>query len=153
MPADRRAGRRACHCGCVCVTTDGLFIEDKGSAFAVHYRGARAVSLTKLRADLERLAGASRGNFEVVEGTDVFELRPRSCDKGAALRSFMTEAPFEGRFPIFIGADQTDRAAFDAVARFRGMGIAVGSNVTAPWWLADPAGVRSWLRTCLGLGH
>ena len=132
---------------------DGLFIEDKGSAFAVHYRGALAVSLTKLRADLERLASSSRGIFEVVAGTDVFELRPRSCDKGAALRSFMTEAPFVGRVPIFIGADQTDRAAFEAVAGFNGMGIAVGSGVTAPWWLPDPAGVRAWLRTCLGLDH
>ena len=131
----------------------GLFIEDKGCAFAVHYRGVGSVSVTRLRADLEALAGASRGVFEVAQGTDVLELRPRSCDKGAALESFMREAPFEGRFPIFIGADHTDRAAFDAVARVNGMGIAVGSGVCAPWWLPDPAGVRGWLRTCLELGH
>jgi hypothetical protein len=31
------------------------------------------------------------------------------------------------------------------------MGIAVGSRVTAPWWLPDPAAVRTWLRSCLGL--
>jgi trehalose 6-phosphate phosphatase len=132
---------------------EGLFIEDKGSAFAVHHGGAVALSLTRLRADLEALAGASRGVFEVALGRDVMELRPRACDKGAALQSFMTEAPFEGRFPIFIGDDQSDRAAFDAVARVNGMGIAVGSGVMAPWWLPDPAGVRAWLRTCLALGH
>jgi trehalose 6-phosphate phosphatase len=132
---------------------EGLFIEDKGSAFAVHYRGALALSLTRLRADLEALASASRGVFEVVPGRDVFELQPRGCDKGAALKSFMSEAPFEGRFPIFIGDDQTDRAAFDAVARVNGMGISVGSGVSAPWWLPDPAGVRAWLRTCLELAH
>jgi trehalose 6-phosphate phosphatase len=131
----------------------GLFIEDKGSAFAVHYRGAAALSLARLRADLEALATASRGVFEVAQGAAVIELRPRACDKGAALQSFMDEAPFAGRFPIFIGGDQTDRTAFEAVARVNGMGIAVGSNVTAPWWLPDPAGVRAWLRTCLGLGH
>jgi trehalose 6-phosphate phosphatase len=131
----------------------GLFIEDKGSAFAVHYRGAVALSLTRLRADLEALASASRGVFEVAPGRDVMELRPRACDKGAALESFMAEAPFAGRFPIFIGDDQTDRTAFDAVARVNGMGIAVGSDVMAPWWLPDPAGVRAWLRTCLGLGR
>jgi trehalose 6-phosphate phosphatase len=132
---------------------EGLFIEDKGSAFAIHYRGAASVSLTRLRADLEALASASRGVFEVVAGTDVLELRPRACDQGAALARFMSEAPFAGRFPIFIGAEQTDRAAFDAVARVNGMGIAVGSDVTAPWWLPDPAGLRAWLRTCLELGH
>lgn len=132
---------------------EGLFIEDKGSAFAVHYRGAPSLSLTRLRADLEALAGASRGVFEVAPGCDVLELRPRGCDKAAALQRFMSEAPFEGRFPIFIGDDQTDRAAFDAVARVDGMGIAVGSEVSAPWWLPDPAGVRAWLRACLELGH
>jgi trehalose 6-phosphate phosphatase len=132
---------------------EGLFIEDKGSAFAIHYCGAVALSLTRLRADLEALASASRGVFEVAPGRDVMELRPRSCDQGAALERFMSEAPFEGRFPIFIGADHADRTAFDAVARVNGMGIAVGSGVRAPWWLPDPAGVRAWLRTCLGLGH
>lgn len=132
---------------------DGVFLEDKGSAFAVHYRGVVSLSLARLRADLEELASASRGIFEVMEGAEVFELRPRACDKGTALQSFMTEAPFEGRFPIFIGDDQTDRHGFETVARHNGMGIAVGPRVSAPWWLADPAAVRAWLRTCLGLGN
>lgn len=131
---------------------EGLFVEDKGSAFAVHYRGAVCLSLARLRADLEALASASRGIFEVMEGAEVFELRPRACDKGAAIESFMREAPFEGRFPIFIGDDQTDRAGFEAVTRANGMAIAVGPRVSAPWWLPDPAAVRSWLRACLGLG-
>ncbi len=129
----------------------GLFIEDKGCAFAVHYRGAVSLSLPRLRAELETLAAASRGCFEVLEGAEILELRPRACNKGAALTSFMTEAPFAGRFPIYLGDDQTDMAGFEAVARAGGMGIAVGSRVTAPWWLPDPAAVRSWLRGCLGL--
>jgi trehalose 6-phosphate phosphatase len=131
---------------------EGVYIEDKGSAFAVHFRGAICLSLPRLRADLEALASASRGVFEAVEGDCVIELRPRTCDKGAALASFMKEAPFEGRFPIFIGDDQTDQAAFGAVTRLNGMGIAVGAGASARWWLPDPAGVRGWLRACLGLG-
>jgi trehalose 6-phosphate phosphatase len=128
-----------------------LFIEDKGCAFAVHYRGAVSVPLSRLRAELERLAAASAGSFEVLEGAEVLELRPRACNKGAALASFMTEAPFAGRVPIYIGDDQTDLAGFEAVARAAGIGIAVGSRVTAPWWLPDPAAVRSWLGSCLRL--
>jgi trehalose 6-phosphate phosphatase len=129
----------------------GLFIEDKGCAFAVHYRGANSLPLSRLRAELDTLAAASRGIFEVLEGAEVLELRPRACNKGAALEKFMSEAPFAGRFPIYIGDDQTDLAGFEAVARANGMAIAVGSRVTAPWWLADPAAVRAWLRSCLGL--
>ncbi len=130
---------------------EGLCIEDKGCAFAVHYRGATAVPLSRLRAELDALAAGSRGMFEVLEGAEILELRPRACNKGAALASFMSEAPFAGRLPIYIGDDPTDMAAFVAVARAGGMAIAVGSRVTAPWWLPDPAAVRAWLRSCLGL--
>lgn len=132
---------------------EGLFIEDKGTAFAVHYRGAPPFSMSRLRADLNALAVASRGIFEVMEGAEVLELRPRACDKGEALASFMSEAPFAGRFPIFIGDDHTDRAGFAAVARAKGMCIAVGPRVSAPWWLPDPCAVRAWLRAGLGLGN
>jgi trehalose 6-phosphate phosphatase len=132
---------------------EGLFIEDKGSAFAVHYRGAPPFSLTRLRAELEALALASRGIFEVMEGAQVLELRPRTCNKGAALASFMSEAPFAGRFPIFIGDDHTDRAGFETVLRANGLCIAVGPRVSASWWLPDPAAVRAWLRAGLGLGN
>jgi trehalose 6-phosphate phosphatase len=131
----------------------GLLVEDKGCAFAVHYRGAGLQVAARLRADLQALAAASRGVFHLLEGREVFELRPGSCDKGAALNSFMSEPPFAGRFPIFIGDDQTDRAGFEAVGRLHGMAIAVGPRVTAPWWLPDPAAVRAWLRGCLGLGN
>ena len=130
----------------------GLLIEDKGCAFAVHYRGAGPLVGARLRVELQALATASRGVFELLEGREVFELRPGSCDKGAALDSFMSEPPFAGRFPIFIGDDQTDRAGFEAVGRIHGMAIAVGPRVMAPWWLPDPAAVRAWLRGCLGLG-
>jgi trehalose 6-phosphate phosphatase len=132
---------------------EGLFIEDKGCAFAVHYRGAVSLTVSRLRAQLDSLAAASRGMFEVLEGAEVLELRPRACNKGAALESFMSEAPFAGRVPIYIGDDQTDLAGFEAVARVNGIGIAVGSRVTAPRWLPDPAAVRSWLHSCLGLAH
>jgi trehalose 6-phosphate phosphatase len=132
---------------------DGLFLEDKGCAFAVHYRGVSSVAAARLRMDLEALAHSSHGELEVLEGIYVFELRPCACDKGTAVDRFMAEPPFAGRFPIFIGDDQTDLAGFAAVGRVHGMGIAVGSRITAPWRLPDPAGVRAWLRECLGLAN
>ncbi len=107
----------------------------------------------RLRGDLEAVALASRGIFEVVEGSEVIELRPRVCDKGTALERFMTEPPFEGRFAIFIGNDQTDQAAFEAVASMNGMGHCGRVACDAPWWLPDPAAVRAWLRACLDLGN
>jgi len=63
----------------------------------------------------------------------------------------MSEAPFAGRLPIFIGDDHSGRGAPAAVARANGLSIAVGSGVTASWWLPDPVAVRSWLRGGLGL--
>ena len=130
----------------------GLLVEDKGCAFAVHYRGAGAQVATRLRADMQALAAASRGVFDLLEGRDVFELRPRSCDKGAALDSFMSEPPFAGRFPIFIGDDQTDLAGFEAVGRLHGMAIAVGPRVRHRGGCPIRPRCAAWLRSCLGLG-
>jgi trehalose 6-phosphate phosphatase len=130
----------------------GLFVEDKGCAFAVHYRGASRLSAARLRVDMQALATASGGVYEVLEGADVLELRPHGCDTGAALSSFMSEPPFAGRLPIFLGDEHSDLAGFAAVARLNGIGIAVGPRVQAPWRLPDPVAVRAWLRGCLELG-
>ncbi|HAQ87243.1 MAG TPA: trehalose-phosphatase, partial [Pseudomonas sp.] len=43
-------------------------------------------------------------------GKCVFELKPRGASKGEVIRTFMQEAPFAGRTPVFIGDDLTDEA-------------------------------------------
>ena len=58
----------------------------------------------------------------------VQETQARDVNKATAIEAFMTEQPFEGRTPIFIGDDFTDFDGFDAVRRNGGVDIAVGDR-------------------------
>ena len=123
----------------------GILLEDKGSALAVHYRGAQEMA-PEIRALTERLAAESAGALEVQPGKRVYELRPAGFDKGRAVAAFLEEAPFAGRRPVCLGDDLTDEDAFRAVLERGGHAIKVGAGLTtAQWRLPDPAAVIAWL--------
>lgn len=122
----------------------GVIVEDKESGLSLHYRLAPAQQFA-LRAALDRLAMYIPDSYELLDGDEVIEVKPRNCDKGSAVGTFLGESPFAGRFPIFIGDDRTDLDGFDAVRKKGGMAVAVGSNVESEWWLENPDAVRAWL--------
>jgi trehalose-phosphatase len=58
----------------------------------------------------------------------------------------MSEAPFSGRVPVFLGDDVTDESGFRVVNRLDGYSVKIGEGETAARWrLADPAAAKSWL--------
>jgi trehalose 6-phosphate phosphatase len=96
---------------------EGVRIEDKGSALAVHTRRAAdpAGALTALK---EPLAGLAAETGLVVEpGRLVIELRPPGMDKGAALTGLVAERGAGSL--LFAGDDLGDLAAFAAVRALR----------------------------------
>jgi trehalose 6-phosphate phosphatase len=101
---------------------DASRIEDKGSALAVHTRRAPdpQAALEALREPLAELAAAH--DLAVEPGRFVLELRPKGMDKGRALTAFLAERGAGS--VLFAGDDLGDLAAFDAVERLRGEGIA-----------------------------
>jgi trehalose 6-phosphate phosphatase len=121
-----------------------LMLEDKGDAFAVHYRAApeRAPVVARKLHQVARRLGPV---FHVQPGLFVFELKPQQPNKGAALLSFMAEPPFRGRVPVAIGDDLTDLHAFRAAESLGGMAIAVGSRIRAHWNFDNPPALRNWL--------
>jgi trehalose 6-phosphate phosphatase len=123
----------------------GVLIEDKGASVALHYRAAPAEEKA-VRARAESLVGTSSGALEVIAGKSLYELRPTGVNKGRALRRFLDVAPFVGRKPLVLGDDVTDEAAFEVALESGGSAIKVGLGASAaPWWLADPEAVRTWL--------
>lgn len=68
-----------------------------------------------------------------------WEIRPRGADKGSAVTALMTETPFAGRRPIFIGDDVTDEDGMRAARALGGAGLRVDE------FFGDPNGVRAWL--------
>ncbi len=100
---------------------DGTWIEDKGSAVAVHTRRCAEpdAALAALREPLARLA-AEQGLVTEL-GRLVVELRPPGVDKGGALRGLAdAERPSA---VLFAGDDLGDLAAFDAVDELRSQGV------------------------------
>jgi trehalose 6-phosphate phosphatase len=96
---------------------EGVWVEDKGSALAVHTRRAAdpVGALAALRGPLAGLA-ADVG-LAVEPGRLVIELRPPGMDKGAALTDLVAER--KAGPVLFAGDDLGDLAAFAAVRALR----------------------------------
>jgi trehalose 6-phosphate phosphatase len=101
---------------------DGTWIEDKGSAVAVHTRRTPDPdgALELLRGPVAELA--ARYDLALEPGRMVLELRPRGMDKGQALAAFVHERG--ARTVMFSGDDLGDLAAFAAVDALREEGLA-----------------------------
>ncbi|MGH6968307.1 MAG: trehalose-phosphatase, partial [Stellaceae bacterium] len=94
--------------------TQGVSIEDKGLAIAIHYR-SRPELAEACRHIAEQAVLLSENRLAMLPGKMVVELRPRATDKGRAAHAFLAEPEFRGRRPIFVGDDRTDEAGFAAV--------------------------------------
>lgn len=119
----------------------GALLEDKGRSLAVHYRAAPAHEHV-LRRELRAIATRLGDGFHVLEGRRVLELKPAAATKARAIEAFLTEAPFAGRLPMFIGDDVTDLDGFAAVEAAGGVSVAVGDRVEAMLRVASPRDVR-----------
>jgi trehalose 6-phosphate phosphatase len=120
-------------------------LEDKGASLALHWRRAPQ-DAPALRSLASRTLQDLGPGFRLLEGNCVVELLPRVANKGDAVRSFLNEAPFKGRTPVFVGDDLTDLPGFAAASAAGGYGIAVGDRVTAEYRVPDVDAVRAWLR-------
>ncbi len=127
----------------------GLLLEDKGISVALHYRQRPdlAAEVARFVAELGSRLPAGAG---VLAGRMVYEFKPTAQDKGSAIRAFMTESPFAGRHPIFIGDDVTDEVGFKTINELGGTSVKVGPSPTAAHWqLASVAHVIAWLETVI----
>jgi trehalose 6-phosphate phosphatase len=96
---------------------EGVAIEDKGHALAVHTRRAAEpeVALERLRSIIAALA--ERSGLVVEPGRLVLELRPPGMDKGASLRTLVAERAATA--VLYAGDDLGDLAAYDAIETLR----------------------------------
>jgi trehalose 6-phosphate phosphatase len=123
---------------------EGLLVERKHAAIALHYR--LAPQLEAVCRDAMSRAIANDPQFELMHGKFVFEIKPAGINKGIAIDAFMTEAPFAGRTPVFLGDDTTDESGFAVVQPRGGIAVKVGSGPSlALHRLESPRAVYEWL--------
>lgn len=127
----------------------GLLLEDKGLSLALHYRLAPRLA-AHVHQLMARLVAESGENLCLQKGKYVLEVKPAGFHKGTAVEEFLTEPPFRGRRPVFIGDDLNDEHGFQAVNQQGGLSIKVGAGKSgALYRLADVAAVRAWLASAL----
>ena len=115
----------------------GALFEPKARGFSLHYRAVPSAGAV-LREGLAALI-ADEDAFELLQGSMIWEVRPRGVHKGTAVAALMERAPFAGRLPVFLGDDVSDE---DGIKAAEAMG---GAGLWVPRVFGDAAGVRAWL--------
>ncbi|MBN1192000.1 MAG: trehalose-phosphatase [Dehalococcoidales bacterium] len=106
---------------------EGVYIERKRFAIAVHYRNVKDADLGELEERLDSVISRIP-KLRKTTGIQIFELRPNSdWDKGMALHALLGELYADAGMiiPLYIGDDITDEDAFREI-RDSGIGIVVG---------------------------
>jgi trehalose-phosphatase len=124
---------------------DGVWVEDKGAAFSIHFRGARPEAVRRARRVVHSLCRLVAPDCYLLRGKKVWEFLPRDVQgKGAAAK--MLTRNLTGRpLMIYAGDDLTDETAFSAIGR--GITIRVGAshNTRASYFLRTPDEVLEFL--------
>lgn len=124
---------------------DGMHIEEKDQAFAVHYRDVTDEAETRER--LESWLSAMPEMLDAIWGKKVVELRPDGLTKGTAVRRIADDHP--DHTPVYLGDDTTDEDAFAALQDIERDAITVrigAEDTRADHRLAGPDEVVEYLQ-------
>lgn len=124
---------------------EGLRVEDKDQAFAVHYREVEDEGEVQDR--LSAWLDAMPEMLDAIWGKKVVELRPEGLTKGTAVRRIAKEHP--NCTPVYLGDDTTDEDAFAALQDLdrETVTVRIGDEETrAEYRLADPEDVVAYLQ-------
>jgi trehalose 6-phosphate phosphatase len=123
----------------------GVWVEDKGPGFAVHYRGAHPATAENARAALCDLLAPWRDTLYVLNGKKVWEVLPRGiAGKGAAVSDLFRRQ--KGKVAaVYVGDDSTDERAFQALAGQITVRVGERQGTKASFYLQRPADVLRFL--------
>ncbi|RCV88103.1 trehalose-phosphatase [Vreelandella rituensis] len=137
---------------------EGVIVERKRYAIAVHYRLVAAEHLETIEEAVAQAVEASASMLRRTGGKKIFELRPTfPWDKGKALnwlldalvRSGKVEPSDKDILPLYFGDDETDEDAFKVLREGQGLGLLVAEApqpTEAHYWLEDPQAVGRFLQ-------
>jgi trehalose 6-phosphate phosphatase len=125
----------------------GVWVEDKGPGFVLHYRDAparaRRQARRRLRTALDS-AGSEIHRFENAHGLDVVPREVRG--KGAVIRQLLGRPALRRALPIYLGDDLSDESAFRAVRRGVTVRVGLPRPTAARYTLRNPAEVCEFLQ-------
>ncbi|MCC8934946.1 trehalose-phosphatase [Bradyrhizobium sp. Arg68] len=122
-PLDKELKRRL---AAIAKLSPGILLEDKGYSLALHYRLAPAAEKAIYEAVSLIRAELPNAPIEVLPGKSVCEIKHAGFTKASGVRELMTQEPFKGRRPFFIGDDVTDETVFAIMPDYNGFSFSVG---------------------------
>ena len=129
---------------------DGIILEDKGMALALHYRRADRDTAMAARKEFVRTVHGYQQQgvkLEISAGKEVIEAKPTGMTKDDAIKQILARYASTA-LPIYIGDERSDEAAFEAIADI-GLAILVAETpreTAATLFLKDPTEVYLFLR-------
>ena len=119
----------------------GIWIEDKGLMFAVHYRGARRKSVEAAERALRKIVEPLRDNLRILNGDKVWEVMARETPgKGAAVLALLAELP-QATAVMCFGDDATDEEAFAVLPGEITVNVGRRRETRARFYLRNPGEV------------
>lgn len=129
----------------------GILVEDKGYALALHYRLAPDLGQAVFNAVAAIQADMPDEPIAVLPGKFVCEIKHADFTKAVGVAELMRHAPFLGRVPVFLGDDVTDETVFEIMPALGGLSFSVGRRVDGVNGYFDaPSDVRAWLCALAG---
>lgn len=92
-----------------------VWLDDKQSSLALHYRGAANSLAAKGRAAVMRAVAGESAPLHLLQGKKILEILPPEIEgKGAAVSKVLKRLG-DGALPVYFGDDATDETAFAAL--------------------------------------
>ncbi len=95
----------------------GVWLEDKRSSLALHYRDAPAAAAAKARTAVKQVLAAERAPLRVLRGKKILEMLPPEIEGKGAAASALVQSLGPGALPVYFGDDATDEMAFVALRK------------------------------------
>ena len=129
----------------------GILFEEKGPILSVHYRNTPQKFFIQISRIIEDELRQWRDCWKTTSGKMVLEIRPNvDFHKGKAVTEILKTFPVRGLLPIYLGDDQSDEDAFQAL-KDRGISVYIGPGEqvsAADFFLQNPGEVREFLFRC-----
>jgi len=123
----------------------GIWIEDKGPIFVVHYRGTAALATRRARRIVRETLEWLEPDLRVLAGRKVWEVVPQEIKgKGAAVSRLLEELP-QPTLSIFVGDDVSDEKAFAVLRGEVTVRVGRPRRTGAHFRLRNPLEVRAFL--------
>jgi trehalose-phosphatase len=123
----------------------GIWIQDKGFSFAVHYRGAPGIAAESAGEIVREIVANSRERLRLQTGHDVLEILPREIlGKSAAVEKMLRKLPVKTT-AIYIGDDETDEAAFAVLSKQIAIRVGRKRDTKAHYYLRGTSDVLRFL--------